>query len=287
MAKTSLELIVGNIWNPREERIEMLRQDNDSLPNAALHSLNQKISTPQQIVTKTSISPEISAKVDKPNLESIIAQPINISTNVTKNEQSYIKENNAVSSKQLILEWQHLVSEIHSCRDCKLCDNRTHVVIERGNRTAKWMFVGEGPGEQEDIQGKPFVGASGQLLDKMIAAMKLDSEKDVYIANVVKCRPPKNRNPEPEEIQACNHYLKSQIEMVKPAIIITLGRFAAQTLLNTDKAVGKLRNEVHSYKNIPVIVTYHPSYLLRTPTAKKDAWQDLQLAMSVSTQNQL
>lgn len=182
-------------------------------------------------------------------------------------------------AQDLILDWDMLVSQINNCAKCELCHTRQNVVIERGNRQAKWMFIGEGPGEQEDIQGKPFVGISGQLLQKMIGAMKLNPDTDVYICNMVKCRPPYNRNPEALEIEACKNYLFSQIELVNPEIIVTLGRFACQTLLNTNLATGRLRNQVHYYQKIPLIVTYHPSYLLRNPTAKKDAWADLQLAM--------
>lgn len=184
------------------------------------------------------------------------------------------------SADGLILDWNALVNQASSCVSCKLCKGRTNVVIERGSRSAPFMFVGEGPGEDEDIQGVPFVGKSGQLLDKMIAAMGLDKNNDVYICNVVKCRPPYNRNPEADEIAACNYYLRSQIEMVKPKIIIALGRFASQTLLDSNLATGKLRGRIHKYKNIPLVVTYHPAYLLRNPNAKKDAWADLKLAMS-------
>lgn len=177
------------------------------------------------------------------------------------------------------LGWDDLCFTIKECTKCLLCKGRTQVVIERGNRNADWMFVGEGPGEQEDLQGKPFVGASGKLLNKMIAAMKLNHDSDVYICNVVKCRPPQNRNPEPYEIRACKDYLLRQVDLVKPKIIIALGRFASQTLLDSNLATGKLRGQVHQFNTIPLIVTYHPSYLLRNSNAKKDAWADLQLAM--------
>lgn len=183
------------------------------------------------------------------------------------------------SQLPLIDNWDELAIAATNCTKCKLCTGRKNVVIERGSRKARWLFVGEGPGEQEDIQGKPFVGASGQLLNKMIQAMKLNPETDVYICNVVKCRPPYNRNPEPDEIEACKSYLFSQINLVQPDIIITLGRFASQTILNSNIATGRLRGIIHHLDAIPVVVTYHPSYLLRTPSAKADAWEDLQLAM--------
>lgn len=192
-----------------------------------------------------------------------------------------LSQKSIVSNEVLIDNWDTLVESITNCTKCELCHARKNVVIERGSRVAKWMFVGEGPGEQEDIQGKPFVGASGQLLQKMITAMQLDPAQDVYICNVVKCRPPSNRNPEAKEIELCKNYLLSQIELVKPQIIVTLGRFAHQTLLNTTVALGRLRLKKHYYQSIPLIVTYHPAYLLRNPSAKKDAWADLQLAMQV------
>ena len=186
-----------------------------------------------------------------------------------------------VLNEELIKNWDVLIDQVNNCSKCNLCHARKNVVIERGNREAKWMFIGEGPGEQEDIAGLPFVGASGQLLDKMIAAMKLDKDKDVYICNVVKCRPPYNRNPELDEINSCKNYLLSQIANVRPQIIVALGRFASQTLLDSSLAIGKLRSQRHLFQEIPLIVTYHPSYLLRNPSAKKEAWDDLQLAMQI------
>ncbi|HLX52588.1 MAG TPA: uracil-DNA glycosylase [Aquella sp.] len=215
-------------------------------------------------------------KSEETTAKSATPQPITNITVTTPHEQPQPQKIDTS-----IDNWDTLVDNITNCTKCGLCSARKNVVIERGSRTAKWMFVGEGPGEQEDIQGKPFVGASGQLLQKMITAMQLDPATDVYICNVVKCRPPSNRNPEPKEIEQCKDYLFSQIELVKPQIIITLGRFAHQTLLNTTMAVGRLRLKQHFYKNIPLIVTYHPAYLLRNPSAKKDAWADLQLAMQI------
>lgn len=155
---------------------------------------------------------------------------------------------------------------------------RTQTVFERGHRGASWFIVGEAPGEQEDRQGLPFVGAAGQLLDQMLLAAGLDLEKEVYIANVLKCRPPANRNPQAIEVQACQHYLHQQIQLVQPKMILALGRFAAQTLLDTDRSIGQLRNTVHSWRNTPLIVSYHPAYLLRSLPEKAKAWQDLCLA---------
>lgn len=179
-------------------------------------------------------------------------------------------------------DWQQLEKSIQSCRRCVLCKSRTNVVIERGNREAKWLFIGEAPGSEEDKEGKPFVGKAGQLLDKMIVAMNLNPDKDVYICNVVKCRPPNNRNPDINEINNCKNYLYNQINMVSPTIIVTLGRFATDALLDSGlSSINTLRLKKNVYKTIPVIVTYHPAYLLRNTTAKKDAWQDLKFALSV------
>jgi DNA polymerase len=214
---------------------------------------------------------------------STINSTLNVIKPVQNNDNTQKEQKNlqvATVAKPLIESWNKLTDLVNNCTLCRLCDRRKNVVIERGNRNSQWMFIGEAPGENEDIEGLPFVGNAGQLLDKMILAMKLDKNNDVYICNTVKCRPPQNRNPEIDEIAACNNYLLSQINLVKPKIIVALGRIAAHTLLNTTIATNKLRNQIHYLQNnIPVIVTYHPAYLLRNPAAKKDAWEDLQLAM--------
>ena len=169
----------------------------------------------------------------------------------------------------------------------RLCQGRRHAVFGHGGQPARWLVVGEAPGEQEDRQGQPFVGRSGQLLDAMLSAVGMSRERDVFIANVIKCRPPGNRNPKPEEIAACSPYLMRQIELLKPERILVLGRFAAQTLLGTEATIGSLRGRVHQLKTdagpqIPVIVSYHPAYLLRSPVEKSRAWQDLKLAASLN-----
>jgi DNA polymerase len=147
-----------------------------------------------------------------------------------------------------------------------------------GHAEANWMFVGEAPGADEDAQGEPFVGAAGQLLDNMLAALGLDRTHDVYIANVLKCRPPQNRAPEPFEAQACAPYLDRQIELIAPRLIVALGKSAACRLLDIDASVASLRNRVHRYRGTPLIVTYHPAYLLRNPADKAKAWEDLLFA---------
>lgn len=178
-------------------------------------------------------------------------------------------------------DWPQLEREVSNCQRCRLCETRTQTVFGRGNPQARWMLIGEAPGENEDKQGLPFVGRAGQLLDNMLAATGLDRDRDVYIANVLKCRPPGNRNPAPDEIAACNGYLLQQIRHIQPALIVALGRFAAQTLLETEDAIGRLRGKVHHYQGVPLVVSYHPAYLLRNQPDKAKAWQDLLLARKV------
>jgi DNA polymerase len=181
------------------------------------------------------------------------------------------------------LEWAALRDEVASCRACRLCEGRTQTVFGVGHLQAHWMIVGEAPGEQEDRLGEPFVGQAGQLLDRMLAALGLTrsdapNERQVYIANTLKCRPPRNRNPEPDELALCSVFLQRQIELVRPRIILAMGRFAVDMLLDTREPIGRLRGSVHRYRGTPVIVTYHPAYLLRTPADKARAWADLCLA---------
>ena len=176
-----------------------------------------------------------------------------------------------------------LREQVVACTACGLCQGRRHAVFGHGATPTRWLVVGEAPGEQEDRQGHPFVGRSGQLLDAMLAAVGMSRDTDVFITNVIKCRPPGNRNPKPEEIASCSPYLMRQIALLKPERILVLGRFAAQTLLGTDATIGSLRGRVHTLKTedgseIPLIVSYHPAYLLRSPSEKARAWQDLKLA---------
>ena len=171
-----------------------------------------------------------------------------------------------------------LVDDIAGCTACALCKTRRMTVPGVGDPRAQWMFVGEAPGADEDSQGEPFVGAAGQLLDNMLVALGLARTENVYIANVLKCRPPNNRTPEPAEALACAPYLDRQIELIAPRLIVALGRSAAGRLLDTDAPVSSLRNRVHRYRGTPLIVTYHPAYLLRTPADKAKAWDDLLFA---------
>ncbi|MCD4829982.1 MAG: uracil-DNA glycosylase [Candidatus Cloacimonetes bacterium] len=165
--------------------------------------------------------------------------------------------------------------EIQSCQRCKLHEGRNYVVYGEGSATARLMIIGEGPGAEEDRTGKPFIGRAGQLLTKMLAAIHIDRQ-DVYIANIVKCRPPGNRDPRREEVEACLPYLREQIELIRPGVILLLGRVAARTLLGIDQSLGAYRKRVHEFAGVPVYVTYHPAALLRTPAWKRAAWEDLQ-----------
>lgn len=182
------------------------------------------------------------------------------------------------------LDWPALREAVAGCQACGLCASRRNTVFGVGHTQADWMIVGEAPGEQEDRQGEPFVGAAGQLLDAMLRACgrarsSEEARRGVYIANVLKCRPPANRNPAPEEVLQCEPFLARQVALVQPKLIIAMGRFAVQSLLKTTEPIGRLRGRVHRYEGVPVIVTYHPAYLLRTPIDKAKAWADLCLAM--------
>lgn len=170
---------------------------------------------------------------------------------------------------------EELRAAIGDCRRCKLCSGRTHLVFGVGNPRAKLMFVGEGPGRDEDLQGEPFVGRAGQLLTDIITKGIGLRREDVYIANVVKCRPPDNRNPEPDEVATCEPFLKKQIELIGPEIIVGLGKFAVQTLLQSKMPITKLRGNWHTYHGIKLMPTFHPAYLLRNPADKKLVWEDI------------
>ena len=196
------------------------------------------------------------------------------------------------------LAWGPLQDAVAACTACGLCESRRQTVFGVGHARADWMIVGEAPGEQEDLQGEPFVGPAGQLLDQMLRAVGQsrradsgegreddqagDPSRRVFIANTLKCRPPRNRNPEPDEMARCEPFLKRQVALVQPKLILLMGRFAVKQLLKSDEAIGRLRGRVHRYEGIPVIVTYHPAYLLRNMPDKAKAWEDLCLAKATA-----
>ena len=179
------------------------------------------------------------------------------------------------------MDWPALKSRVAGCTDCPLHQKRTKTVFGVGDENADWMFVGEGPGAEEDAKGEPFVGQAGRLLDNMLPAIGLRRGKGVYIANCVKCRPPGNRNPEPGEASQCEPFLHRQIELIRPKLIVALGKVAAANLLATDASVASMRGKVHRYRDTPLIVTYHPAYLLRNLPDKAKAWADLCFAARV------
>lgn len=198
----------------------------------------------------------------------------------------YLKGDGAACTNMADVEQAHVPSitledireELGECMRCKLHRGRNHIVFGEGNPDADLVFVGEAPGADEDRQGRPFVGRAGQLLTDIIKAMKLTRE-DVYICNILKCRPPQNRNPEPDEITACEPFLLKQLQVLQPRVICAMGKFAAQTLLKTATPISTLRGRFHLYHDIPLMPTYHPAYLLRNPGAKKQVWEDVQMIM--------
>lgn len=186
------------------------------------------------------------------------------------------------ASREAGVDWPELRARVAACRRCTLCSTRTQTVFGVGNEQADWLIVGEAPGAEEDRQGEPFVGRAGQLLNSMLRAIGLAREQ-VYIANVLKCRPPGNRDPSASEAAECLPYLEQQIALIKPKLMLAVGRIAAQNLLHTEVTLGRLRQQVHHFglSRVPLVVTYHPAYLLRTPTDKRKAWEDLKFAREV------
>jgi uracil-DNA glycosylase family 4 len=194
------------------------------------------------------------------------------------------RDADASAAREAGVDWPELRARVAACTRCTLCNTRTQTVFGVGSQTADWLIVGEAPGAEEDRQGEPFVGRAGQLLNSMLRAIGLAREQ-VYIANVLKCRPPGNRDPSASEAAECLPYLEQQIALLKPKIMLAVGRIASQNLLRTDVTLGRLRQQVHRFglSQVPLVVTYHPAYLLRTPTDKRKAWEDLKFAREVCT----
>lgn len=199
---------------------------------------------------------------------------LNMDSKEPRSESEESSASTSIESTQNLL--RTLQQTVANCTRCELCSSRTQTVFGVGNPDADWMFVGEAPGAEEDRQGLPFVGRAGKLLDAMLKSVGSRRE-DIYIANVLKCRPPNNRDPQGEEVKQCEPYLHQQVEWIKPKLLVAMGRFAAQSLLKTTRPISKLRGEVFEYGDysIPLIVTYHPAYLLRNPADKRKVWQDL------------
>ena len=206
-------------------------------------------------------------------LVSIEATPIDI---------KHVTEENKPLYKELGQELSHLANQVEACDQCELHKSRTQTVFGVGNKNSDWLIVGEAPGADEDFKGEPFVGRAGKLLNAMLFSMGLQRQ-EVFIANILKCRPPKNRDPKINEVEACEKYLRQQIALIKPKIILALGRIAAQNLLKSDIPIGKMRGNSYLYPdtNLPVVVTYHPAYLLRSPREKRKVWQDIKFAQHI------
>ena len=193
-----------------------------------------------------------------------------------------ISKGNKFSENELDKKLSHLANQVEICNLCELHKSRTKTVFGVGNKNADWLIIGEAPGADEDLKGEPFVGRAGKLLNSMLLSVGLQ-RNDVFIANILKCRPPKNRDPKLDEVEACEKYLKQQIELINPKIVLALGRIAAQNLLKSSTPIGKMRGNSYLYpdSNLPVVVTYHPAYLLRSPTEKRKVWEDLKFAQNI------
>lgn len=247
------------------------------LQPATVSPPNEVIQTPQPAIVNTISMPSEHAQVSQPvtNVEPTSPKITQIPPPVTENIAPSVLPSDDTPVSEL--DWESLQNQVTVCTACDLHKTRTQTVFGMGNRQADLLLIGEAPGADEDAQGEPFVGPAGQLLNAMLYAIDLKRE-DVYIVNVVKCRPPENRNPELAEMACCNAFLQRQIMLVKPKLIIAVGRVAAHHLLATTTAIGKLRGQRFTYgeSKIPLIATYHPAYLLRRPTEKRQSWQDLQ-----------
>lgn len=209
---------------------------------------------------------------------STIAEQPGVSVDESRTAQGVL----SVEQQAPRLDWNELQATVARCEACGLHRTRTQTVFGVGNREARWMIIGEAPGAEEDRKGEPFVGRAGQLLNAMLQAIGLRRD-DVYIANILKCRPPRNRDPKPEETACCSPFLDRQVELVEPAVILAVGRVAAQYLLNTSVPLSRMRGQRYTYRDtgIPLVVTYHPAYLLRSPLQKRKAWEDLRFAYTV------
>ena len=228
-----------------------------------------------------------SAKIAEPETpaDSLGSEAHDYVERATESSPASVAESVAAFAQSVDESLIPIEQEVSACRKCGLHQSRTHTVFGCGSPDANWLFIGEAPGQNEDLQGEPFVGRAGKLLDKIIAALGMEREQ-VFIANVLKCRPPDNRDPLPGEIEQCEPYLHRQLAVIKPKVIVALGRISAQALLKTNEPLSKLRGSVHRYgpDNIPLVVTYHPAYLLRSPGQKAKVWEDLWQAKMIAEQ---
>lgn len=246
-----------------------------SLPREALLKELELLPVWRPRATMTEATPVIEALAEVEKTAEVSIAPSPASQTPAPAPVEIITQSAIAKADIAEMDWDALDTAIKACEACSLAKTRTQTVTGVGDRNAEWLFVGEAPGAEEDRRGEPFVGQAGKLLDNMLAAIELKRGENVYIANVLKCRPPENRDPHGEEVVKCDPFLKRQVELIKPKLIVAMGRFAAQSLLNTDSAIGALRGKLHDYNGVPVIVTYHPAYLLRNLPDKAKAWEDL------------
>lgn len=233
----------------------------------------------KKILKELDLGPMWRTKSIHPKQDELIASELDMHNNSTLHPHSASESVTVLDISRM--DWKLLESTVSGCVACPLSQTRTQTVFGVGDKQADWLFIGEGPGAKEDATGEPFVGQAGKLLDQMLSAIKLKRGDRVYITNIVKCRPPNNRNPMPYEARQCEPYLTRQINLIKPKIIVALGKVAAQNLLQSDDSISSLRGKVHDYSGIPLIVTYHPAYLLRALSEKAKAWKDLCFAVFI------
>jgi len=232
----------------------------------------------KKILKELDLAPIWHSKPAHPEQDEVLTSQLNEHKNSTLQPRSVGDSAATLGVPQM--DWESLKSTVSTCVACPLSQTRTQTVFGIGDEHADWLFIGEGPGAREDATGEPFVGPAGKLLDQMLAAIKLRRSDRVYIANIVKCRPPNNRNPTSYEAKQCEPYLTRQIQLIKPKLIVALGKVAAQSLLQSDDSISSLRGKLHDYSGTPLIVTYHPAYLLRALSEKAKAWKDLCFAVS-------
>ena len=283
------EMGLGPVWLEREHWLALAETDFTPAPlveapvtapaPTAPHHAHPLVTVPG--ASTLPVSAPTAPVVERPARKAPLVPSVTTATRVAA-EASATAAPDARAIEISTLDWPALVSTINACTACGLSGSRTQAVPGVGNMQADIMVIGEAPGQEEDRRGEPFVGAAGQLLDNMLRAIGEARGDRVYIANVLKCRPPGNRNPQVDEVAQCSPFLKRQVALVQPKVIFAVGRFAIQTLLQTDAPVSALRGKIHHYQGIPVVVSYHPAYLLRNLPDKAKAWQDLLLLKSIA-----
>jgi uracil-DNA glycosylase len=297
------EMGLGPLWRLRAaDACELARIPSHTLPEPAGNlAVNAEVGTPDGVTRQpasqarsefnstasSAVTERASARPRMPAIEPAPAPagPATVAKRIPADRQGGIRDD-ARALRIAGLDWAALEEDIRNCKACELYQRRQQAVPGVGDRNARWMLIGEGPGAEEDLRGEPFVGKAGQLLDNMLAAIGLKRGEDVYIGNAVKCRPPHNRTPEAGELACCRPYLERQIALVRPQLLIALGRPAAQVLLGSELSISAARGKVFQYGDTPVVVTYHPAYLLRNPQDKGKAWEDLCFARRLMNEKQ-